>query len=134
MTPSERGRCFTWISFITLTPQAAAKTARSYCYHSAMWKNIDRRYLYEYISSCSSTLLLLLLPPQSYPSVCLFSFEEPPVFAVQRLSLFVMVLQNSSAECEVLGYRKWGCSLTRGPCDEWRHLTIVYPATWTWSC
>lgn len=103
VTPSERERCLTWISFIALTSPAAAKTARSYCRRSALWKNNSGRSWYKYMSSCSR-------PPKLF--MCVYFLFGAPVFAVQRLPLFVMVLQNSSAECEVLGYRKWGCSLT----------------------
>lgn len=69
VTPSERERCLTWISFIALTSPAAAKTARSYCRRSALWKNNSGRSWYKYISSCSR-------PPKLF--ICVFIFFLEP--------------------------------------------------------
>lgn len=105
-----------------LAPRAVATTARSNCSHQFGTRKITKGLeIITYIFFCGWPQLIHL---------CVYFLCGAPALAVQRLSLFVIELQNSSAECEVLGYRKKDCSLTR-VCDKWRYLTIAYPVTWT---
>ena len=71
VTPSERQRCLTWISFIALTSRAAAKTARTVATVST------QRCGKITAGAIDINIFPPAVGPPSYSSLCLFSLWSP---------------------------------------------------------